>query len=156
MEPVLAGFQLLVLRVDWTDGVETDAALRHLLLLTLFASPEADYRGCSNIFLPELLHAVLDVDHTEPAELAVIPLPQDLDVLVGLLGCQVGQLGQQLRDETVSVADPLALLRAGGPGLHCSCRRRRGDWRLPWDGAHWTVRGVRKENGRRRLPDDVG
>ena len=161
---MLAGIELLVVGVARPDGIQADAAL---LGLSLSPSPEPDSSGStsrSDILPPQLLHAILDVHDTEPAELAAVPLPEDLDVLVGLLSRQVGQLGQQLSDESVSVPDPLALLRDGA-GLHCSrwrCWRRRDwwldwrlDWRLPDDGANWTLGRVRVVDGkRRRLPDD--
>ena len=136
---MLAGIELLVVGVAGMDGVQADAALGIFILHRASlawppselssgtsSAPESDSSGSTTnrpgIHPPELLHAILDVHDTEPAELAVVLLPEDLDVLVGLFSCEVGQLAEELSDESVSVLDPLTLLRAG-PGLHCSSRR---------------------------------
>ena len=117
---MFAGVELHVVRP--AHLLQADAAISHLLLASSSQlasarpySPEADSSDSSScrpdLFPPELLHTVLDVYDTEPAELAVVLLHQDLDVVVGLLRCEVGQLGQQLRDEAVIV-----ILQ------YCSCR----------------------------------
>ena len=122
---MLARIELLVVWVARPDKFQADAAFLLSRNSLDWPSPELSpwlpsSTDCSNIFPPEFLHTILDVDDTEAAELSLVPLPEDLDVLVRLLGCQLGELGEQLGDESVSVPDSLTLLRAGA-GLHCSC-----------------------------------
>ena len=128
VEAVLAGIELLVVGVAGMDGVQADAALGIFILHRASlawppselssgtsSAPESDSSGSTTnrpgIHPPELLHAILDVHDTEPAELAVVLLPEDLNVLGGLISCEVRQLGHHQSDDTVIVL-------LAGPGLH--------------------------------------